>query len=103
MRQAQGWPATKGLILSSEVRNAHDENGWYATIIYRYEVSGRAYESSRIAVAVEHGDQSFQTQQQLAARFPVGAEVLVYYDPENPTDAALIKGHPRTSSPSLFL
>jgi hypothetical protein len=102
IREAQQWPSTKGLVVTSEVRNDNDEEGWYAKIIYRYEVGGRVYENSRIAVAVEHGNQSLQAQEQLASRFPVGAHVPVYYDPRNPADAALTKGDPNSWAPSLF-
>ena len=103
IQAAQDWPATRGLVLTSEVRDGGPDSGWYAKIIYRYEVGGRVYENSRIAVAVEYGDHSFQANERLAARFPVGAQVSVYYDPQNPADSALIKGDPNSSSPSLFL
>ena len=102
IRAAQDWPSTKGLVLVSEVRDEGGESGWRAQVVYRYEVGGRVYENSRIAVAVEYGRQGFQAHQQLAARFPLGAQVVVYYNPQNPSDAALIKGNPNSSSPSSF-
>ena len=102
IRAAQDWPSTKGLVLVSEVRDEGGESGWRAQVVYRYEVGGRVYENSRIAVAVEYGRQGFQAHQQLAARFPSGAQVVVYYNPLNPADAALIKGDPHSSSPSSF-
>ena len=102
IREAQAWPSTEGLILVSEVRDEGGENGWRAHVSYRYEVGGRLYESSRIAVAVEYGRESLHAHQELAARFPVGAQVTVYYNPRNPADAGLIKGDPNSSSPSFF-
>ena len=102
IRAAQDWPSTKGLVLVSEVRDEGGESGWRARVVYRYEVGGRAYENSRIAVAVESGRQGFQAHQQLAARFPAGARVVVYYDPRNPSDAALVPGDPDSGSPSSF-
>jgi hypothetical protein len=102
IRAAQDWPSTKGLVLVSEVRDEGGESGWRAQVVYRYEVGGRVYENSRIAVAVEYGRQGFQAHRRLAARFPLGAQVVVYYNPQNPADAALVKGDPNSSSPSSF-
>lgn len=102
IRAAQDWPATRGVVLTSEVVDPGGESGWRARVVYRYEVGGRVYENSRIAVAVEHGNQSLHAQERLAARFPAGAEVPVYYDPRNPSDAALVKGDPNSPTPSWF-
>ena len=102
IRAAQDWPSTGGLVLVSEVRDEGGETGWRANVVYRYEVGGRVYQNSRIAVAVEYGVHSFQAQERLAARFPAGSQVTVYYDPQNPADAALVKGDPNSLTPSLF-
>ena len=102
IREAQAWPSTEGLVLVSEVRDEGGENGWRGHVRYRYEVAGRLYESSRIAVGVEYGREGLQAHQELAARFPKDARVTVYYNPRNPADAALIKGDPNSNSPSLF-
>lgn len=102
IREAQAWPSTEGTVLISEVRDEGGENGWRAHVRYRYEVAGQVYENSRIAVAVEYGREGLQAHQELAARFPAGANVTVYYNPQNPADAALIKGDPNSPSPSLF-
>jgi hypothetical protein len=100
IQEAEHWPSTQGVVLTSEVRDAGGDSGWYANVVYRYEVGGCVYENSRIAVAVEPGSQSFQAHQQLAARYPVGAQVMVYYNPQNPADAALMIGDPNSWSPS---
>lgn len=84
-------------------RGAHSQVARTSEVVYRYEVGGRVYENSRIAVAVEHGDGSLQAQERLAAGFPAGAQVPVYYDPGNPSDSALIKGDPSSRAPSWFL
>lgn len=102
IREGQTWPSTEGLVLVSEVRDEGGENGWRAHVRYRYEVDGRTYENSRIAVAVEYGREGRQAHQELAARFPAGAHVTVYHNPQNPADAALIKGDPNSPSPPFF-
>lgn len=100
--ESQHWPSTTGVVLTSEVGHTGDDSGWYTRVIYRYEVGGRAYESSRIAVGVELGDQSQVSHERLASRFPVGARVTVYYNPQNPAEATLIQGDPNSWKPSSF-
>ena len=102
IREAQAWPSTEGVVLVSEVRDEGGENGWRAHVRYQYEVDGRTYESSRIAVAVEYGREGLQAHEELAARFPSGTRVTVYYNPQNPAESALVKGDPNSPSPSLF-
>lgn len=102
IRAAQGWPAASGVVLTSEVGDDGGESGLYVRVVYRYEVGGRVYENSRLAVAVEYGVQNLPALERMAARFPVGAEVPVYYDPHNPADSALIKGDPKSWAPSRF-
>jgi hypothetical protein len=102
MTAAQNWPSTKGVVLVSEVKDAGGDSGWYTKVLYRYEVGGQAYESSRITVGVELGQQSLEAHERLSARFPAGAEVTVYYNPQNPAEAALIRGDPNSWNPSSF-
>lgn len=64
------WPATTGLVLVSEVRDAGG-GGWYAKVVYRCEVGGHVCGRSRIAAAFEQENRSFRARKQLAAHLPV--------------------------------
>ncbi|OJT19457.1 hypothetical protein BO221_34280 [Archangium sp. Cb G35] len=82
-------PSASGTITHSEVVRDEDSYGFEAR--YAYEVGGRAYEGSRY----RHGAWSSSNRgrvEDLARRFPVGASVPVFYDPESPGDGVLITG-----------
>jgi hypothetical protein len=59
-------------------------------VVYRYEVNGKTYQSRTIKAGYQfmNGRVTGETQATVA-RYPVGASVMVYYDPENPSESAL--------------
>ena len=89
---AQSWPHTTGMVLSSSVQARHSDNSttYYPVVVYSYEVDGKAYQGQTIKA----GDQfmSIRVTGQAEAtvnRYPPGKRVMVYYNPENPKEAAL--------------
>ncbi|GAB4459029.1 MAG: hypothetical protein OHK0041_23680 [Anaerolineales bacterium] len=87
---AKNWPATVGTILEStlETRRSSTNSGWvqYPRIAYAYTVSGQSFTSSRISPGMEVGGTSAPG---VIAKYPPGAQVKVYYHPQNPSDAVL--------------
>ena len=62
---------------------------------YRYKVAGKLYRGTRIwfrhsvtAGAIRVGDREFQADE-VVERYPVGAEVVVYFNAADPEDAVL--------------
>jgi hypothetical protein len=89
---AQAWPGTMGTVLSSSVQSRRSGNSisTYPVVIYQYQVSGQTYQGQTIKA----GEQFFSVRimgdaQATAARYPVGAQVMVYYNPANPKESAL--------------
>ncbi len=83
-------PSTSGLITRSEVvRVGKNSHGF--EVRYTYEVQGVAYESTRYRYAA-WGSSNKGRVEDFARRFPVGAQVPVFYDPESPGEAVLITG-----------
>lgn len=91
---AQNWPSTTGTILMSSVQSRrssrHGGHSNYPVIVYQYEVNGKTYQSQRIKA----GEQFFNVNvsweaQKIVDRYMIGAKVPVYYDPNNPAEAAL--------------
>jgi hypothetical protein len=89
---AQAWPSTMGTVLMSTVQSKRTGNSTsiYPVVVYQYEVNGVSYQSQRIKA----GEQFFNVRvmgqaQATAARYPVGAQVMVYYNPANPAESAL--------------
>ena len=87
------WARTKGEIIASEAvaEGSHtddDDCDCTATVRYRYAVGGKTYESDRIAF----GGDPHTTRMlagQIVAKYPVGAQVDVFYNPTRPSSAVL--------------
>ena len=94
-KAAQSWPTTNGTILSSSLQwrsGAHGTQSQEAVVIYQYQVSGQIYQGR----TVRAGEQFLTVRvpgqaQAIVSRYPAGAQVTVYYNPANPSDAALEK------------
>ncbi len=88
------WPTTEGVVVSSKVQFAG--GGWLVPnqelrIRYRYTVDAREYSSD----AVTPGGARFRRKeaaQKIAARYPEGGRVTVYYKPGQPRTAVLEPG-----------
>ena len=89
---AQAWPSVMGTVLSSGVESRRSGNSisTYPVVIYQYQVNGQVYQGKMIKA----GEQFFSVRvigdaHATSARYPVGAQVMVYYNPSNPKESAL--------------
>ncbi len=94
LRQARNWPSVKGRIVKSEVEtytkreDGRDRTQYSPLVEYVYRVNDREYRSRQIRFSMTvQGSENFARKE--AARYPVGAEVVVHYDPANFASAAL--------------
>ena len=94
LNQARGWPSVKGRIVESRVEtyvkreDGRDRTQYSPLVEYVYRVNDREYRSRQIRFSMTvQGSEAFA--QKEAARYPVGAEVVVHYDPNNFSNAAL--------------
>jgi hypothetical protein len=93
------WPAAKGKITrSQEAFTQHrtssqdmPQNYKVADIAYEYVVAGKRHTGRRISHAEIISQEEVP---ELLARYPVGAEVEVFHDPDEPSDAVLERGAP---------
>ena len=87
---AQSWSSTLGTVIMStiQIKRTSRSRSEIPVVVYQYQVNGKAYQIIRA------GDQ-FGTirvmgqAQAIIARYPVGAQVMVYYNPANPQESAL--------------
>ncbi len=84
-RRSSGWPTVEGIVIQSGL----DEQGFRA--LYEYEVGGSVYYSDRISL-LEGSTNAALDADELAARYPEGIQVDVYYDPYDPEMAMLRRG-----------
>jgi hypothetical protein len=94
MNAVQSWPSTMGTVLASylERRSSGNEGSAnYPVVQYSYQVGGRSYQGAKIAPGMEVGGTGAG---KVVNRYPEGAQVMVFYDPNNPSDAVLEKKAP---------
>jgi len=84
------WPYVMGTVKIStiEYRSSDDGGANYPVVHYSYQVGGQPYEGYRIAPGGEVGGVGAG---KVAARYPVGAHVQVFYNPQKPSEAFLEK------------
>jgi hypothetical protein len=97
-KAAATWPSVRGKIVKSEVeeyQERDDDDGrttWHTAyrpaVEYAYAVNGREHRGNQInhAMTVSAGRGYAE---KVAAKYPVGSEVDVHYDPNNPSTSAL--------------
>ncbi|MEM7332070.1 MAG: DUF3592 domain-containing protein [Chloroflexota bacterium] len=92
-RQSNGWPSAKGEITNSSIRTESTDDGltYHADVEYRFVANDRWYEANIVKFG-ESGHASRTDAAEILARYPVGDEVNVFYDPEMPETAVLEPG-----------
>ena len=84
-RASRRWPTVAGRVVRSEIRDGRP------VIRFVYQVEGQEHEGSGVAA----GDWPYRPARSAARRvqrYPVGAEVNVYYNPRQPNIAMLKPG-----------
>ena len=93
-RRARLWPTAEGKIIDSRVRETLDDGStlYDAYILYEYSVNGVRLRSDVWRLGV--GRSSFAgLAKRPVAKYPIGAPVTVYCNPDKPTDAMLETGN----------
>ena len=96
VRQAQRWPTTPGRITAAGVdayrvwsRRNRLRTHFKPAVQYSYQVNGREYSGDRVNIGVVVSGTMPGLARRLAAKYPVGSEVNVYYNPASPGDSVL--------------
>jgi hypothetical protein len=98
MATVSQWPSTMGTVNSSYLeRRSSSEGGStnYPVVQYSYQVGGQTFQNSKLAPGPEVGGTGAG---KVVARYPAGAQVMVFYNPQNPSDAVLER-----KAPALWL
>ena len=105
--KTSNWPTASGNIIRTSIefekgtkKPGSDAPGtwdsYYPKIEYQYSVSGNEYRSSKVE-AIFSGKASCNTEWQakkIIEKYPEGRNVLVFYDPKDPSRACLESGIP---------
>lgn len=91
-QSAQDWSSTMGVVITSTIRISRTGNSRseIPVVVYQYQVNDKPYTGQ----VIKAGEQFFSVRlmgdaQKTIARYPVGAQVMVHYNPENPQESAL--------------
>ena len=108
--RSQGWPQVRGTVTESSIASSqsrvekkvlHSKEErttsrlvtlFTPVVKYTYEVSGRQCESDRISISDGILVENQEFAAAIAARYPVGSNVTVFYNPGDPTLAVLESG-----------
>lgn len=91
-QSTQTWLNTTGMVLMSSVqmKRSGRSHSTYPVVVYTYTVNRQSYQSQIIKAGEQFLNVRVMGQAQATvARYPVGANVTVYYDPANPAQSAL--------------
>jgi hypothetical protein len=92
--KSHGWSTTTGQILASTINYRRRSGGGhipYPLVMYAYQVEGKPYQSQRIYFGGAVGGSAMTG---VVKKYPVGAQVPVYYNPQDPADAVLERSIP---------
>ena len=87
------WPSTMGTVMMSRVEQRSTSDGYtdYPVVQYSYQVAGQPYQGMKLAPGPEVGGTGVN---KVVTRYPTGAQVMVFYNPQNPSDAVLERKAP---------
>ena len=92
---ATRWPTAPGVVTGSELRvSCGGRSGCtrMPDILYVYDVAGERFSSDRVTFGGVVVDWTTPEADQVVARYPVGASVIVYFNPRNHDEAVLEPG-----------
>ena len=87
------WPSTMGTVMMSTVDRRSTSEGYtdYPVVQYSYQVGGQSYQSYKLAPGPEVGGTGAR---KVVERYPAGAQVMVFYNPQNASDSVLERKAP---------
>ena len=92
-KQARYWPTVTGVVVASSVYGVPGTGrGAHPDIHYQFSVNGQVYVGEKLTFG---GDHSFygRDPKPFVAQYPVGADIKVYFDPQNPQNSVLFPEH----------
>lgn len=93
-KASQQWPSTKGAVTASEVIRSRSDDGvqYKPEILYNYRVGKEDYQQGNIRYDGDWSTSSSTYANRMVQKYPVGKQVDVYYDPDDPFEAVLEPG-----------
>ena len=95
LRATQNWQQTTGTLTKAEIVSlpSADSTDFSIRVQYEYSVNGARYTGKRIGLSGGQYSRKKRAERELE-RYPVNSSVVVYFDPEKPADAVLVREAP---------
>ena len=97
----QGWASTLGQVIESGLDEtvtvdlgADTPASYWPRVVYTYQVAGQTYKGTAVTVGTQKDYALKSGAEAVARRYPLGRQVRVYYNPQNPAEAALERSTP---------
>jgi hypothetical protein len=80
--------------ISTRSSSSRRNKSWHYDfkVRYRYSVNGRNYQNGRYCFCARYSSITSYPIDALVDRYPRGKEVLVYYNPQQPSESTLLRG-----------
>ena len=91
--QTAAWPSVKGVVLHAQTRQCYFRgapSGLSPEVAYKYVVNGQEWIGTRLDI--KNHCAAEEVVRNYVAEFPVGTQVLVFYDPSSPAESLLHPG-----------
>ncbi len=87
------WPSAMGNVVMSTIERRSTSDGYadYPVVQYSYQVGGQPYQGMKLAAGPEVGGTGAR---KVIEKYPAGAQVMLFYNPQNPSDAVLERKAP---------
>lgn len=98
--QSKDWLSVEGKIVESGIRTETSSSSdssrrsnttYHANIIYEYLANGESFTGKRVSYG-EYGRENETHAAGISKRYPQGEMVVVYYDPQKPSESVLEPG-----------
>lgn len=93
-KASTNWPTVDGKVIESKLKRrkkSREKDTYEAVVIYQYEVDGESFEGDSVW-AGQYSSSSRSSMQKIVSQYRVGADVSVYYSPDDPYEAVLQPG-----------
>ncbi|NUO64728.1 MAG: DUF3592 domain-containing protein [Gemmatimonadaceae bacterium] len=107
-RRMTAWPSVRGRVTGSSlvadrIPMEDGSRAYHPQVSYEYVVAGREYRGERRSLINVGGSGLARgVAQRVLARYPLGSEVVVFYDPQDPSAAILERPDPVAGPTALF-
>jgi hypothetical protein len=94
-KASERWPSVEGRITTSRIKQNRNSDGkvmYSADVSYDYEVDSQKRMGDSVWFGGDFSSSSSGSARQTVAKYPVGAQVRVHYDPANPEVSVLEPG-----------